>query len=50
MGWRGQDNREKDWEAELRKLPVSERFAWRWIAWVVIALLLLAIVCKMHHP
>lgn len=39
MGWRGQENREKDREAERRLLSVSERYAWQRIAWILILIL-----------
>jgi hypothetical protein len=28
MGWRGQDNRDRDEEREWRKLPLRERYDW----------------------
>jgi hypothetical protein len=43
MGWRGQDNRDRDEEAAWRSLPLRERYAWRRIAvTLLIGLLLLA--------
>lgn len=32
MGWRGQDNRDRDEKAARRSLPLRERYAWRRIA------------------
>ncbi len=38
MGWRGQDNRDRDAEREWRKLPLRERYDWPSMALFVIFL------------
>jgi hypothetical protein len=38
MGWRGQDNRDRDEEREWRKLQLRERYDWPSLALFVIFL------------
>ncbi|MGZ9115424.1 MAG: hypothetical protein ACXW3V_00630 [Methylocystis sp.] len=42
MGWRGQDNRDRDEEREWRKLPLRERYDWPSLALFVIFLVVFA--------
>jgi hypothetical protein len=42
MGWRGQDNRDRDEEREWRKLPLRERYDWPSMALFVVFLITFA--------
>jgi hypothetical protein len=42
MGWRGQDNRDREAEREWRKLPLRERYDWPSLALFVVFLIAFA--------